>query len=315
MTTVSAVIPTAGERDTLGEVVAALCAGGGLREVIIVWDREEIPTRLPGLPSAAHRGSDAVRSSAAASVEAPVIRSLCTGGGRGPGAARNVGAAAAVGEVIVFVDDDVIPASGAVAALARACAAGGTAAVGRVLRHPEIPETIYTAFAYAGAVHLASSTRVGLAPVEFCSALAAVPRSALQEAGGFDETLRIYYEDTELAWRLAGRGLVLRWCPAATGLHRREMDRAWFLARCRNLGRQLRLLRARKPAFAKTLRVIPRRLAWCSPVLAAAWPLLRRCLPPAEILPPSLGLPLLKVVYAAGVLSFLNESPVCATSH
>jgi GT2 family glycosyltransferase len=289
MRSISVVIPTAGARDTLGDVIAALRGEASLREIVVAWDCPEIPEQIPGV----------IRQGGTRDVQ-PLL-SVCTGGGRGPGAARNAGAAAAGGESLVFIDDDVIPVAGAVDALARACADGETAAVGRVIRHPAVTETLYTRFAYGGAAHTAAPATVLPAPVEFCSALAAVPRAALLASGGFDEVLR-NYEDSELAWRLVQRGTSLLWCPQAIGQHLREMDRGWFLDRCRTLGRQLTLLHMIRPEFARLLRVVPSRAERLAPALAAAWPLLKHALPLVERLPTPIGLPALKAIYAAGVL-------------
>ena len=66
-------------------------------------------------------------TAAGGSVEAPGAR-VVRAGGRGPAAARNLGARAARGRVICFTDDDCAPAPGWAQRLARACAGGGAAA-------------------------------------------------------------------------------------------------------------------------------------------------------------------------------------------
>lgn len=298
MTTVSAVVPTLGVRDTLGAALGALGAEAGLGEIVVAWDRPAGTAPPPGFP-------EAQPGKAAGS---PVVRHAFTGGGRGPGAARNAGAAAARGELLVFVDDDVIVERGAVAALLRCCEGGRSAAVGRIVRHPDVAENLYTRFAYAGAVHRSEPGDLACGPLEFCSALAALPRRVFQEQSGFDERIGIYYEDTELAWRLQQAGMRLCWCRDAVGLHLREMDRRWLVARCRSLGAQIGRLGRLTPAFAGSIRVLPGFAAPLASTLGRAWPALRRLLPLLERLPPPLGLRLLKAAYASGILHALRAA-------
>ena len=54
----------------------------------------------------------------------------------------------------------------------------------------------------------------------FCGGAAALRRSALASAGSFDASLFLYYEDTELSWRLRRRGFVVRYEPRAVVVHR-----------------------------------------------------------------------------------------------
>jgi len=107
-------------------------------------------------------------------------------------AARNAGIAAATGEIVLFIDDDVVLPPYFVAAHARAHAA-------------EIFPIVVT-----GPIVNVSSA--GLRPVPtfvnasnayFCTCNASVPRSALESVGGFDESFDKYgWEDTELGVRL-----------------------------------------------------------------------------------------------------------------
>jgi len=60
----------------------------------------------------------------------------------------------------------------------------------------------------------------GSAPA-FSGGAAALRRAAIVDAGGpFDERLFMYYEDTELSWRMRRRGWEIRYQPAARVRHR-----------------------------------------------------------------------------------------------
>jgi glycosyltransferase involved in cell wall biosynthesis len=107
------------------------------------------------------------------------------------GAARNAGIAAATGEIVVFVDDDVWLPPEFLAAHARAHAGIFPQAVsGPILNVPDYEVRAKPTLAnYSGAF--------------FCTCNVSVPRSALQAVGGFDEGFDLYgWEDTELGLRL-----------------------------------------------------------------------------------------------------------------
>jgi glycosyltransferase involved in cell wall biosynthesis len=87
---VSVVIPTLGRVGTLTRTVSALSADPAVAEIIMVDDR---PTAGPSLTFTSHKPLRVIR-----------------GGGLGPGAARQAGVAAASGEVVLVLDDDVFPA-------------------------------------------------------------------------------------------------------------------------------------------------------------------------------------------------------------
>lgn len=54
----------------------------------------------------------------------------------------------------------------------------------------------------------------------FCGAAALLRRTALEEVGSFDPELFLYYEDTDLSWRLRAAGWSVRHEPAAVAHHR-----------------------------------------------------------------------------------------------
>lgn len=89
---VSVVIPAAGDRQTLHDVVAVSAADPATLEVIVVDD-----TALGDLPHV--QGSRTVR-----------------GPSLGPAAARQAGAEAALGDILLLLDDDVVPAGDLVSA-------------------------------------------------------------------------------------------------------------------------------------------------------------------------------------------------------
>jgi histidinol-phosphate phosphatase family protein len=179
------VIPTLG-RDCLRALLAALAGGSGPapRRVILVDDRGE---NAPALR---------IAGDAAAFGPLRVLQS----GGRGPAAARNLGAAAARADWIAFLDDDVVPAPDWRARLALDLASAPPAVAasqGRVV----VPRPV-------GRAPTDAERRViGLEHAPWITADLAVRRNAFVSLAGFDERfLRAYREDTDFALRALRRG-------------------------------------------------------------------------------------------------------------
>ena len=112
------------------------------------------------------------------------------------GAARNRGIAAATGEVVVFVDDDVWAPAGFLKAHAAAHAGAGTFCVsGPILNVPDYHERPKPG--------IANYSRAFL-----CTCNVSISREALKWVKGFDEQFNLYgWEDTELGVRLRENGV------------------------------------------------------------------------------------------------------------
>lgn len=210
---VSVVVPTRGRPHALTACVSALVGQeppeGGI-EIIVVDDGDG----LPDLPAG--------------------VRAV-SGDGTGPGAARNVGAQAARGEVLAFTDDDCIPAP------RWACELEATAR-----EHPEagvagvtlngLPHDLFAAGSQlvldASHTHFACEG----SPRFVASCNLALPAAAFHALGGFDPSFR-HAEDRDLCarWHASGRRLV--WAPRAQVLHSRRMGLTSFVRQHAGYGR------------------------------------------------------------------------------
>ncbi len=146
-------------------------------------------------------------------------------------AARNRAAAAAAGEVLVFLDVDCIPGPTLVAAYAAAAAAGTGLFLGEVVYLP--PEATAggaapgpAALDRLGRAHPARPPipESGLRPEPDAGQLwglsFALPARAWRSVGGMDEAYVGYGgEETDLAARLAGTGLPTFWVAGARAYH------------------------------------------------------------------------------------------------
>ena len=135
----------------------------------------------------------------------------------GPAVARNAGWRAAQGEVIVFTDDDCVPATDWLAGLLAACADEGVDGVGGgivPLLHGYFED-------FSHAERLADHGVAADGTVRYLvTANAAYRRSALERVGGFDETFpRPAGEDVDLSARVAETGGRLALAPNAVVAH------------------------------------------------------------------------------------------------
>jgi glycosyltransferase involved in cell wall biosynthesis len=201
---VSIVIPARDEGDRIGAVVSGALAqspGDRVVEVIIVDDGSSDGTAI-----AAHRAGARV-----------LLLPLSRGN---PGAARNAGAAAARGDVLVFLDADCTPAPGWLQALLDAHAEGSVAVGGAIEAAPD-QGIAARCNHYCGFYH----THPGRARGDVLNhppANLSVRRDVFLEAGGFCETQPVADGHEELAWqeRLRQAGHAIHFEPSAVVLHR-----------------------------------------------------------------------------------------------
>jgi GT2 family glycosyltransferase len=142
--------------------------------------------------------------------------------GAGPGAARNAGAARATGDVIVFVDADVLVHPDA---LARICDRFDDPSVGALFgAYDDRVATRRLVAAFRNLLHHHVHTRAPGPAETFWAGLGAVRSDVFRAAGGFDERRfgRASIEDVELGMRLADLGTRIVLDPGVRGTHLKD---------------------------------------------------------------------------------------------
>lgn len=138
----------------------------------------------------------------------------------GPAHARNAGARDATGDVVVFVDADVVAHPDALARIRRAFAddAGLTAIFGSYDDAPDAPGVVSV---FRNLLHHHVHHQAAGEASTFWAGLGAVRRDAFLAAGGFDaERFHVpSVEDVELGLRLSAEGARIRLDPSVRGTH------------------------------------------------------------------------------------------------
>jgi GT2 family glycosyltransferase len=207
MKQVSVVIPTYNRVELLPKTVEALGSQSGAvdYEVIFVINGATDGTKM-FLEQSQARRPDVFR----------VFYIQPTGG---PSAPRNFGIRRATGDVLIILDDDVIPDHDLVSEhwkYHRLHPERQSAALGEAYIPEELeddPMSLFHCFPYAEV-----RGRDQLSYLFFWTCNVSVKREFMLDHGMFDEAM-LYYEDMVCGYRLAQHGMQLRFLPSARGKH------------------------------------------------------------------------------------------------
>lgn len=139
----------------------------------------------------------------------------------GPAAARNAAINAAQGDIILFIDDDVIPAADLVRRHRDAQQQSPGVVIGRMLEPEGVRQPPWTRWEALTLERQYDKMAMGVfsaSPRQFYTANASVRRDDIVRAGMFDVAYK-RAEDVELAYRLGDLGLAFRFLPEATVMH------------------------------------------------------------------------------------------------
>jgi len=147
----------------------------------------------------------------------------------GPAAARNLGAQAAAGDIVFFIDADVTVPPDTIAKVARAFA--GAPRVAAVFgSYDDAPARPNFLSQYKNLAHHYIHQTAGEDASTFWSGCGAVRRETFLEMGGFDESYGSpCIEDIELGYRLRQAGYDVRLCKALQVKHLKEWRAAGLL--------------------------------------------------------------------------------------
>ena len=184
---IAIVVPVYNGAATLGECLAALTTALAPGDEILVVDD----------------GSTDASAAVAAAAGVPVVR---LPGNAGPAAARNAGARSARGDVLLFVDADVVVAADVVTRVRRTLAARPEIAA-LFGSYDDRPRAQGVVSPYRNLLHHYVHQHGAAEAFSFWAGCGAVRRAAFEEVGGFDErSWGRAIEDIELGYRLRAAG-------------------------------------------------------------------------------------------------------------
>lgn len=184
------------------------------------------------------------------------------GVGRGPAAARNVGASVAGGEILAFIDSDCSASVDWLCQLIPAFNDSSMAAVGGQVDGMCSESAVDRYEAVMSSLSISSRERVGNSGTDTfylpsCNLL--VRLSAFRSVGGFDDSMHVG-EDVDLTWRLRDRGWSICYLPLGNILHEHRSSIRSFMSRRFDYGTSEGMLQLLHPTRHKRM-VIPPLLA------------------------------------------------------
>jgi len=184
------------------------------------------------------------------------------GVGRGPAAARNVGAAKATGEILAFIDSDCSASQGWLNDLIPTFNDPAMAAVGGQVDGMCTASAVDRYESIMSSLSLGSRERTGSGGndtfyLPSCNLL--VRTTAFRNAGGFKDEMHVG-EDVDLTWRLRDNGWTIAYLPAGNVLHEHRSSIRSFMSRRFDYGTSEGMLQILHPGRRKRM-VIPPMLA------------------------------------------------------
>ncbi|MGI8731440.1 MAG: glycosyltransferase family 2 protein, partial [Solirubrobacteraceae bacterium] len=195
-------------------VVATRDRPAALESCLLALSRQSVALEIVVVDDGS---ADARAVAGAVRLGAPDAR-VVTGAGRGPAAARNLGARAARGAIVCFTDDDCLPdrrwAERLAAACAERCAAAGTTVADPAAGRAAAASQVITHTLQIASLNRAAGL-LGFAPTCNLACHAEILRAV-----PFDESFPLAAgEDRDWCARVAGAGVGLRFVPEAIVAH------------------------------------------------------------------------------------------------
>jgi glycosyltransferase involved in cell wall biosynthesis/peptidoglycan/xylan/chitin deacetylase (PgdA/CDA1 family) len=221
----SIVVPTYQRREVVLECVRSLAEQrfDGSWEIVVVVD-----------------GSTDGTAEALRQLEPGVPLTVLEQPNSGSVAARNRGIAAARGEILLFLDDDMEADPDLLAAHDRSHREGAEVVTGAMPTHPDSPPTLITEAVQRWSEDRAVRLARPHARLTFRDVLGgqiSVSRAAIEEVGGFDDSFTARSGDIDFGYRLLRTGRRVVFNPAAVSRQRYVVTPAEHLRHWRNSGR------------------------------------------------------------------------------
>jgi GT2 family glycosyltransferase/peptidoglycan/xylan/chitin deacetylase (PgdA/CDA1 family) len=252
----SVIVPTHQRRQRVLHNVAALAKQELSFEAIVVVD-----------------GSRDGTAAALRDLDLPFPLTVIEQDNKGAAEARNAGARAAAGEILLFLDDDMEAAPSLLAEHDRSHRAGADLVVGDMPLHPASPPNLLSAgvglWADSRRERLtAAGTEIG--PDDLLTGQMSISPDAFHAVGGFDTSFTreglFGGEDIDFGLRVEKAGFSVVYNPAAISYQYYDVDPAAYLRRTREAGRAAEELAIKHPEQASRLEAGPafhtRRSRW-----------------------------------------------------